>query len=199
MSIILETHPLAPFLPPNARVLLLGSFPPPRVRWKMDFYYPNLQNDMWRILGLLFFADKHYFLTADGKNFREAVIHQFLQVQGIAIYDTAKVIRRLQGNASDKYLEVVERIDLNAILKAIPHCLSLITTGEKATDTLLSLLPLGTEKPMIGAKSKTVFADRALTLYRLPSSSRAYPLSLEKKAKVYAQVFTEMGYSVFDR
>lgn len=27
----------------------------------MRFYYPNFQNDMWRIFGWLFFADKHHF------------------------------------------------------------------------------------------------------------------------------------------
>ena len=40
-----ERHPLRPFLPENARVLFLGSFPPPRGRWCMDFYYPNFIND----------------------------------------------------------------------------------------------------------------------------------------------------------
>jgi len=37
----IERHPLRPFLPPNARLLMLGSFPPPRKRWCMDFFYPN--------------------------------------------------------------------------------------------------------------------------------------------------------------
>ena len=53
-----ELHPLEPFLPANARVLMLGSFPPKRIRWSMDFFYPNLQNDMWRIVGYLATGDK---------------------------------------------------------------------------------------------------------------------------------------------
>ena len=36
-----EYHPLRPFLPERAKVLFLGSFPPQRKRWCMDFYYPN--------------------------------------------------------------------------------------------------------------------------------------------------------------
>lgn len=36
-----EYHPLIPFLPENARVLFLGSFPPQQKRWCMDFYYIN--------------------------------------------------------------------------------------------------------------------------------------------------------------
>ena len=49
-----ELHPLGFFLPENTRLLMLGSFPPPKARWSMDFYYPNIQNDMWRILWLDF-------------------------------------------------------------------------------------------------------------------------------------------------
>ena len=61
----IERHPLKPFLPPSAKVLMLGSFPPPRARWSMDFFYPNFQNDMWRVLGLIFYADKNRFVIAD--------------------------------------------------------------------------------------------------------------------------------------
>lgn len=38
-----EIHPLEPFFPQGARLLMMGSFPPKRERWKMDFYYPNFQ------------------------------------------------------------------------------------------------------------------------------------------------------------
>lgn len=37
-----EEHPLEPFLPSNARLLMLGSFPPQKKRWSIDFFYPNL-------------------------------------------------------------------------------------------------------------------------------------------------------------
>ena len=60
--VAIEEHPLKPFLPANAKLLMLGSFPPQRKRWSMDFYYPNLQNDMWRIFGWIFFQDKEHFL-----------------------------------------------------------------------------------------------------------------------------------------
>ena len=198
----IETHPLPPFTPPNAKLLMLGSFPPPRARWKMDFYYPNFQNDMWRIFGLVFFDDADYFIDAgaDGKRFKETLIRSFLENKGIAVYDTAYRVRRLQGNASDKFLQVVEPVDLAALLDCMPLCDTIMTTGELATDTLLSLMPYHgqashseTPKPKIGACVETCFAKRALRLYRLPSSSRAYPLALEKKAAVYRAFFMELG------
>ena len=37
----IEQHPLKPFIPQHARLLMLGSFPPARKRWSMDFFYPD--------------------------------------------------------------------------------------------------------------------------------------------------------------
>ncbi len=79
-----EYHPLIPFLPANAKVLFLGSFPPPRKRWCMDFYYPNFINDHWRIEGAVFFGDRNHFVDEDAKRFKLADIVAFCQEKGIA-------------------------------------------------------------------------------------------------------------------
>ncbi|KWQ05122.1 DNA glycosylase [Acinetobacter harbinensis] len=189
----IETHPFEPFLPTNAKLLMLGSFPPPKTRWRMNFYYPNYQNDMWRIFGLVFFENKDYFLDVANKNFKLELLRDFLMHKGIAIFDSAHRAIRLKGNASDKFLQVEEAINIEALLARIPHCHSVMTTGDKATDTLMLALPQDTEKPQIGVSSSTYFADRALTLYRMPSSSRAYPLAVEKKAVFYRTMFEDAG------
>ena len=189
----IETHPLTPFLPGNAKLLMLGSFPPPQNRWKMNFYYPNYQNDMWRIFGLIFFSDKNHFLDLPNKNFKESQIREFLSQIGIGIFDTAYQIKRLQGNASDKFLEIVTPTDLSALLEQIPMCHTIMTTGDKATDTLMQHFPDQPVKPMIGQSVQVNYDNRELSLYRLPSSSRAYPLALEKKADVYKQFFQQIG------
>lgn len=188
-----ETHPLPPFAPPDAVLLMLGSFPPPRTRWKMDFYYPNFQNDMWRIFGLVFFGDKDYFVAESGKTFKESLLRKFLSAKGIALCDTAHKVRRLQGNASDKFLEIVETVDLAALLNRMPRCRTVAATGELAAGTLHALMPSETPKPKTGACSEAVFAGRPLRLCRLPSSSRAYPLALDKKAEIYGRLFGECG------
>ena len=189
----IETHPLTPFLPGNTKLLILGSFPPPQNRWKMNFYYPNYQNDMWRIFGLIFFSDKNHFLDLPNKNFKESQIREFLSQAGIGIFDTAYQIKRLQGNASDKFLEIVTPTDLSALLEQIPMCHTIMTTGDKATDTLMQHFPDQPIKPMIGQSVQVNYGNRELSLYRLPSSSRAYPLALEKKADVYKQFFQQIG------
>ena len=178
MSGLTENHPLEPFLPGNAILLMLGSFPPQKKRWSMDFFYPNWSNDMWRIFGLVFFNQKDYFVV-------------FLKEKGIALYDTACVVKRLQNNASDKFLEIVEPTDIGLLLKQLPVCRAITTTGEKATDTICTQMHI--EKPSVGSKSGFEYEDRRLHLYRMPSSSRAYPLKLEKKAETYRIMFEEIG------
>ncbi len=185
----IETHPLTPFLPPNARMLLLGSFPPPRKRWSTEFFYPNYTNDMWRIFGLIFFNDKDYFVDTDKKRFRKETLESFLQEKGIAVSDTVAVAKRLNGNASDLTLEVVEPCDLGGMLDRMPHCRLLVTTGQKATDTLLSIIEA--EMPPIGGHVDFVYRDRPLRLYRMPSSSRAYPKPLPQKAEIYRTLFQD--------
>ena len=187
----LETHPLAPFLPDGVRLLMLGSFPPPRKRWSMEFFYPNLQNDMWRILGYIFFGDKNHFVDATRKCFRRDDIIAFASGIGLALYDTAHVVRRLQGNASDKFLEVVEPTDITALLRQIPTCQAIVATGQKAIDTLCRLY--NTEAPAVGSHVSLSVDGRTLSLYRMPSSSRAYPMKVEEKAEVYKQMFAELG------
>ena len=190
-AIPVEQHPLQPFLPEGARLLMLGSFPPERKRWSMDFFYPNWGNDMWRIWGYIFFGDKHYFEVAGEKRFDHKRIASFCTECGIALYDTATEVRRLAGNASDKFLEVVTPTDLQAMLRTLTHCRAIVTTGEKATDTLVE--QLGCEKPRVGEYTKMMFEERTIHIYRMPSSSRAYPLKLERKAEAYAHMLREEG------
>lgn len=187
----IEEHPLEPFLPANAVLLMLGSFPPQKKRWSMDFFYPNLQNDMLRIVGLIFFQDKEHFLNPEKKVFDKDRIIEFLNDKGIALYDTASAIRRLQDNASDKFLEVIEQTDISLLLKQIPMCKAIVTTGQKATDIIREQIEV--KEPTVGTSEPFEFGDKAMKLYRMPSSSRAYPLALEKKAAAYRVMFNELG------
>ncbi|MBQ7421458.1 MAG: uracil-DNA glycosylase family protein [Alloprevotella sp.] len=192
----IESHPLQPFLPSNARVLMLGSFPPPRARWSMDFFYPNYINDMWRIMGHIFFADRQHFVDETHRTFRLNLIIPFLEAKGIALYDTATSVRRLKDNASDKFLETAESTDIHALTNRLPHLQAIATTGQKATETLLETLQFHSgaiEPPAIGSYTPFQLHNRPLRFYRMPSTSRAYPLPLDKKADHYVRMFRELG------
>ena len=187
----IEKHPFPPILPEKATVMMMGTFPPTEEKHCMEFHYPNFQNDMWRIFGVVFFKDKYYFLTEDQKSFHEAKIRKFLTEKGIALWDTAMEVNRQKGNASDKYLEVLRPIDLEQVLSQLPDCRTIVATGQKALDILLMLT--GAKEPKVGSSTDTVFCSRQLRIYRMPSSSRAYPKPLEEKAVVYKKMFEEIG------
>ena len=182
-----ESHPFEPFLPEGAVVLFLGSFPPQPKRWSMAFYYPNWLNDFWRVCGLVFAGDRDHFVVKGEKRFDVDRIKAFCTEKGMALFDTATAVRRLRDNASDKFLEVVEPTDIAALLRRIPACRAVVTTGEKATGVLVERY--GCEAPKVGQCTAVSIDGRTLRFFRMPSTSRAYPLSLDKKAAAYEGLF----------
>lgn len=190
----IEEHPLQPFLPDNGTVLFLGSFPPPKVRWSMEFFYPNFINDFWRIMGLIFFDNKDYFILPGCKKFDKQLIVAFANKQGLAFYDTASKVNRLKDNASDNFLEILEPTDIGRLLVKMPSCNRLVTTGGKASEELLRQVNLNASAPLermplVGEFVSFQAWGRNMQWWRMPSSSRAYPLSLDKKAAQYAKLF----------
>ena len=220
-ALLTERHPFAPFLPPGARMLFLGSFPPQPRRWSINFFYPNWLNDFWRILGLIRFGDRNHFCLVREKRFDLPAIEAFCREQGLAFFDTATEVIRLKDNASDAFLEVVTPTDIPTLLAQIPACRALITTGEKAS--ALAADAFGCPVPPVGgyvdllldehgrvtagtpalagapaapgaldADGSAPAGTRPLRFWRMPSTSRAYPLPLEKKAAAYRRLFEEM-------
>lgn len=187
-EILLETHPWEPFAPAGARILVMGTFPPQPKRWSMDFYYPNRTNDFWPMMGLIFHGDRHALLQPDGRHFDLEKIKQLLTDRHIALHDTGRQVRRLKGNASDKYLEIVTPVPLYDILAKMPECNTIATTGEKAASVIAGLT--GTTLPRMG---ETITSPDGLKIWRMPSTSRAYPMPLEQKAAHYANMFRSAG------
>ena len=203
----IEDHPFEPVLPPDATVMMMGTFPPTSDKWAMRFHYPNFYNDMWRIYGKVFFDDVDYFRVGDEKRFDPERIRAFMFERGIASCPTVKQAIRETGNASDKNLTVVTPVNLDLVLPQVPKVAALFTTGGKATEVLLDLLqtpPIKSKHPKTNQSIDYPYEwhdeeklegnkVNELTLYRLPSTSRAYPLALEKKAAAYKVFFEKMG------
>lgn len=187
-TILLEHHPWPPFIPDGAKVLIMGTFPPGKHRWSMDFYYPNRTNDFWFMMGLIFLGDRYALYDRERKLFNLIEIKQLLSEKGIALNDTGRTVRRLKGNASDKFLEILEPVPLWELLSKMPCCRSIATTGEKAAAVIAALTH--TDIPKMG----TMTTDTTgLEIWRMPSTSRAYPLALEKKAEYYKAMFRHIG------
>jgi G:T/U-mismatch repair DNA glycosylase len=189
----IETHPFIPFLPSNARLLMLGTFPPAPKRWCMPWYYPNFTNDMWRIFGLLFFGDKMHFVDVEHKTYRLEELKAFLAERGVALFDTCLRIRRTTGTAADKDLEVVEQADLDGMLRALPDCQAVIAAGQLATDIFTAHYGIDAKGMKMGDYRTFEFEGRHIRLYREPSSSRAYPMKVEAKAEYYKAMLQDIA------
>lgn len=111
---------------------MLGTFPPAEKRWCMPWYYPNFQNDMWRIFGIIYFQNKFHFVDVEKKTYRLDAIKEFLREKGVAIYDTAQQVIRTKNTASDKDLQIVQPADLDGMLRQLPHCRAVLTAGQLA-------------------------------------------------------------------
>lgn len=185
----IETHPWEPFIPEGAKILIMGTFPPQSKRWAMDFYYPNRTNDFWPMMALIFFGNRDALRLPASKDFDLGAIKALLTEKRIALNDTGFRVRRLMGNASDKFLEIVEPVHLDELLARMSDCHTVATTGEKAAGVVASL----TETPLPRMGEMVAAPDRALEIWRMPSTSRAYPLPLEKKADYYRDMFHHAG------
>ena len=186
-----ESHPFSPFLPEGTRVVLCGTFPPKPSKWAMDFFYPNFYNDMWRIFGLIYFDDKDHFFNLKEKTVDKAAIQKLLTERRIGIGETVSQAIRTRDNASDKYLQVVTPVDLPALLARIPECHSLVTTGEKAASVIASLTSSPLPKMGESVPCSVAMPDgssRSFLHWRMPSTSRAFPMSLQSKADFYRRI-----------
>ena len=188
-----ESHPLEPFLPQDAGILFLGSFPPPHARWSMEFFYPNFNNDFWRIMGLVHFDDASHFVDPAGRRFNYHAVVGFCRQAGLAFFDTASKVRRLKDNASDALLEILEPTDVGALLARLPRCRTIVTTGGKASEQLAAILQSASPAsiPSPGGYLDVTAFGRELRWWRMPSTSRAYPLALAAKAAAYARLWPE--------
>ena len=191
----IEQHPLQPFLPTNTKVLFLGSFPPQQKRWCMPFFYPNYINDHWRITGEVFFKDKDHFVDTEHKTFRLDAIKAFLQEKGIGYYDTACAVRRLNANASDKFLEIVTPTDIPSLVHGLHQLRLIVTTGELATQTLCSSLKVTSMPKVNESMVIPIFIGSNLSklYYVVYINKCAYPLAFGKKAEAYRQMYIFAG------
>ena len=162
----------------------------------MDFFYPNFYNDMWRVFGLIYYNDKDHFFNTKEKTIDKEAIMEMLCRFHIGIGETATEVIRTKDNASDKFLEIVTPVKLPEMLEKVPECVAIVTTGEKAASVIADLT--GSPIPKIGesVECKVTMPDgksRIIQHWRMPSTSRAYPMKLETKASYYKNMLTSLN------
>jgi hypoxanthine-DNA glycosylase len=160
----MEQHPFEPLIFPDARILILGSFPS-LASFEEGFYYAHPRNQFWPLLAEVFGVD---LLT------REAKIALCRQ-EKLALWDSAKSLKRETGNSSDANLKKIEVNDFEKLLLDYPAIECILFTGKKA-------------EQIFNTKYKELKVKKAL----LPSSSPAYAaMRFEQKLTIYTELLKE--------
>lgn len=97
----IETHPHKLFVPPNATVLILGTFPGKnnvQVEGQDEWFYSSKRNQFWTIIRGVY--EEELKTTAEKK--------ELFTLKRIAIGDIFLKIKRIENNNSDSSLEVIE-------------------------------------------------------------------------------------------
>jgi len=113
------SHPFAPIIDENSRILILGSFPSLK-SFENAFYYAHPRNQFWPLMSDIFQK------PASTKEERVAL----LKSVGIALWDVVAACER--RNSSDTNLQKCEPNDIPALLKRYPNIEAVGFTGKRA-------------------------------------------------------------------
>ena len=109
----IETHPFKAFIPENATVIIVGSFPGKEVTHKIlggeEWFYGSKRNQLWRIISRVYVTDLQ---TRTEKQ-------NLFKKHGIGMVDIFLKVKRKEDNNMDSNLEVIEYNDkaIKSILK----------------------------------------------------------------------------------
>lgn len=160
----MEQHPFDPILFHDSRVLILGSFPSLK-SCEEGFYYAHPRNQFWPLLAEVFGEE----ISTTKAKIALCKKHR------IALWDSAKSLKRETGNSSDTNLKEIEVNDFEKLLLEYPSIELILFTGKKA-------------EQIFNKKYKELKIRRAL----LPSPSPAYAaISFEEKLKRYREILKE--------
>ena len=110
----IETHPFKPFVPVNATVLIVGSFPGRDITQRNTdndaWFYGTRRNQFWDIISSVYLVELK--TTKDKK--------ELFANAGIAIADIFLKVKRKEENNSDTGLEVIT-FNNKAIKKILAH------------------------------------------------------------------------------
>jgi len=123
---MLEIHPFEPFIPQEATMLVLGTFPPIERCRDFKFYYPNnVGNRFWVIIEYVFNHKFQYWKENLAVEERKALLDK----KHIAITDMVDKCVRSESNSSDKNLCEIEFRNICKLLRSRPKIRKIILTS----------------------------------------------------------------------
>lgn len=127
----IEIHPDWYFDIPVMKTLILGSFPPHESKRDYPFYYPNKQNNFWKILAQLNNVPLKYFSGNDAVKERQ---HLMIELK-TGVQNMGKQIVRIGTSARDADITIVEFQDVLSIINKHQELERIIIAGYSAENS----------------------------------------------------------------
>lgn len=188
-----ETHPWPHYVPNDANKLILGTFPTAeKNRGAFDFYYPNPNNDFWKIIFEIAQESTSKFKINDLVTERK----QILQKLRIGIGDIGKEILRQKNNSKDEGLFPLVFTDIFAILEAHPTIQKIILTSSSGCNSalawfkqycMLNQIDIKIKNKKLPMKSQFRLNERQIDIDIVSSTSRLSPIKGERLFAMYKQ------------
>lgn len=187
-----ETHPFKLYSPPNANILIAGTFPPTKKNWSYEFFYPNRQNLFWKIMANIAGKELRHFSGMEAVEERKEILN-FLNV---AITDMGLKVNRIRDSFLDEHLIAIEFMDILEMLDQHTRINKIIFTSSSGKVSaarwfveylkqkqIIHKFPRGI-KPVTSVFN---YKGRAISLVILHSPSRraANRISLEELTAMY--------------
>ncbi|MDR1120639.1 MAG: hypothetical protein LBM08_06940 [Dysgonamonadaceae bacterium] len=128
-----EIHPWNWYLPPEARTLIIGTFPPTLRNWSFDFFYPNKNNYFWKIMARIAGRELQYLTGEEAVRERKEILCQLKT----GVSDMGKIIQRKAGNSLDQNLEIVKYMDIFRLLQENPSVRKIIFTSSSGPSSAI--------------------------------------------------------------
>lgn len=192
-----ETLPWKEYIPYEAKMLILGTFPTEKSNRAFEFFYPNKANRFWptlaRVAGMP--------LTEFGGEPAVAQRKLILDKLQAGISDTGYKILRQKESSLDDSLFPVEFTDVFKILKEHSTIISIIlTSSSKGNSALnwfeayceLNNITLTLPKGNLPRQTTLTVLNRPIKVIAINSPSRAASISDEVLYEMYAKVISEV-------
>lgn len=131
----IESHAFGTFAPPNAEILIIGTFPTHKRNRAFEFFYPNKQNVFWKLMEHIYSLKFHHTIGEQAVEERKA----FAAQHKIALTDMLAKAIRIENSSSDNQLIPVELMDILSILKVNPTIQKIVLTSRSGKNSALEL------------------------------------------------------------
>lgn len=190
----IEIHPNWYHPIPTMKVLILGSFPPHQHKHDYSFYYPNKQNNFWKILAAIHQTDLIHFKGDEAVRERK----QLMEQMKIGVQNLGRKIERIGLSARDTDIEIVEFQDVLSIIRKHKELKRILISGYSAENStfkaFITYLDLNTIKHTLPEKIKPGYSfsvfidDRIIDCTITNSTSTAARIKFETLVEQFKKV-----------